>query len=235
MISSLKRFFRSKKKESESPLINILTRTSQRPQAFDKCRESVKNQSYENIRHLVSYDKEEDLEYLNRYDVEKIRVHKTSLKNIPVKKRREHLEFAPYNLYCNKLLKEVKEGWIIFLDDDDAFTDEHVIEYLVSEIKRNNSRTLLIWQMKYPDGKVLPEDELISKKKIELYRIGAPCIMFHSRYARKAKWDAWKCADFRFIKKMSEIIPEKVWIKKPLVGLGNFGGFGRQEDFAHRD
>ncbi len=36
-----------------------------------------------------------------------------------LKKEEEHL-LAPYNLYCNQLLNEVDEGWIMFLDDDDS-------------------------------------------------------------------------------------------------------------------
>ena len=29
----------------------------------------------------------------------------------------------PYNLYMNSLIKEVKEGWIMFLDDDDIWLE----------------------------------------------------------------------------------------------------------------
>lgn len=230
MWSAINKKFIRNKSDIDHPLINILTRTSGRPFGFAKCRDSVQNQTYNHIRHLVSYDNEKDLEYLSGYEIEKVKVQKTSLDSIKPKDRPNHLEFAPYNLYCNELLKRVKEGWVLFLDDDDVFLHDRVLETLVSKIKENDNRTLFIWQMQYPDGSMLPTDEMVNKKELELYGIGSPCVMFHYRYARKAKWDAWKCADFRFIKKLHHLIPKKLWIKQGYIKLNNFGGLGNRED-----
>ena len=47
----------------EEILINILTRTSNRPIGFLNNYHSVSNQTYKNINHLVSYEYEEDLKH----------------------------------------------------------------------------------------------------------------------------------------------------------------------------
>jgi len=47
-----------------SPLINILVRTSYRPTAFQKMLQSIKKQSYKNINILISYDDERALDYI---------------------------------------------------------------------------------------------------------------------------------------------------------------------------
>jgi hypothetical protein len=56
--------------ESSAPLINILTRTSNRPNGFKRCRESIENQTYKNIRHIVSIDNLNDEEYVKSHNVD---------------------------------------------------------------------------------------------------------------------------------------------------------------------
>jgi len=74
-LNYLKNLFGIGKKKSNQPiLINILTRTSGRPNGFNKCRKSIENQTYIQIKHLVSYDDNNDLHYLKKYDCEKIKV-----------------------------------------------------------------------------------------------------------------------------------------------------------------
>ena len=45
--------------DSPAPLINILTRTNQRPQFFSENRSSIAGQTCKKYRHLVSYENEE--------------------------------------------------------------------------------------------------------------------------------------------------------------------------------
>jgi len=42
----------------EKPLLNILTRTSNRPNAFELNKMTVRTQTYPNIRHIVCVDDE---------------------------------------------------------------------------------------------------------------------------------------------------------------------------------
>ena len=66
----------------KNPLINILTRTSNRPIGFKNCELSIKNQTYKNIKHIVSYDNDNDLTYLKETE-NKIKVDMNQLiKNV---------------------------------------------------------------------------------------------------------------------------------------------------------
>ena len=52
-------------KSREEVLINILTRTSNRPIGFYNCHQSVIKQTYKNIKHFVTYENDSDLKYIN--------------------------------------------------------------------------------------------------------------------------------------------------------------------------
>ena len=48
-------------------LINILIRTTYRPEYFDKCLKSIYNQNYDNFKIICCYDDERCLNYLKKY------------------------------------------------------------------------------------------------------------------------------------------------------------------------
>lgn len=204
--------------------LNILTRTSNRPLGFDKCFYSVKNQTYKNINHIVSYDTEKDLSYLNNYKIKKIKVHKNE-KILPPLNNDKKFWFTPYNLYCNTLLDTVDDGWILFLDDDDFLDNNKVIEQLMDKIKDEN--TLYIIKMKNSNNETIPRN--FNNKKIQRGNIGTSCVVFNSKF-KNVKWDSYKCADFRFIEKLKNIIPNIEWLNIQVVTLNNNGNLGKRED-----
>ncbi|GAB5400444.1 MAG: hypothetical protein Aureis2KO_20290 [Aureisphaera sp.] len=199
------------------------------------CRESIENQTYKNVRHIVSYDNDKDLDYLKDYtgvDVVKV----TPISKAPQNAgKRANFKFAPYNLYCNTLLNEVDSGWVLFLDDDDRFIDSSALEDIVGHIRNASRNTIILWQMRYPDGKVLPPQDHMAREMIKLSHIGAPCFTFHSKHKDKAKWDCWKAGDFFFLKQLFKQIKKKVWITKPYIQLNNSGNFGKREDIEISD
>jgi hypothetical protein len=209
--------------------INILTRTSRRPIGFFNCRQSVAKQKYKNIKHFVSYDTDVDLSHLNDDGINLVKVEK--YRGPKLVNPDGHLH-APYNLYCNTLLEQVKEGWIFFLDDDDHLLHNKVVHELVSEISKSNEDTLFIWQMRYPDGRVLPTNSHINSQTIEFEKIDTTCFMFHSKYKDLVKWDEWKASDFRFVKQLNEIIPNKKWLQRVYIQINNYGDFGNRNDIA---
>ena len=199
------------KQVKEELLINILTRTSGRPIGFYNCRRSIEKQSYKKIKYFVSYENEDDIDYLDCTGLIKIKVNKYDGDILINPNGSLH---APYNLYCNELLNNVENGWILFLDDDDHLLHNKVIQEIVSEIKKADEDTLFIWQMRYPNGKLLPTREHFKSEQIAMDYIGSPCFIFHSKYKGFAKWDQWKASDYRVIKKLHETIPNTKWIKK---------------------
>ena len=211
-------------------IFNILTRTSNRPNGFDKCYNSIINQTYKNINHIVSYDNDKDLDYLNKYDLTKVKVDREFLIKTDTSKvqKSPNFWFSPHNLYLNVLLEHVSDGWIIFLDDDDMLLSDTVIEEINNSLVDED--TMLIWQMRYPNGMILPNNSDYKLKKIRLGGIGGSCFTFHSKWKDVAKWDAYKCGDFRFLEKLSKSIPNKKWIDSPFIQLNNGGGHGKRID-----
>jgi len=217
------------KKEENRILINVLTRTSNRPIGFTNLKDSLDNQTYKEIRHIVSYDNDVDLNYLNQYDVEKVKV------NNDLREDKNHPDGhtpAYYNLYCNTLLDAVTDGWIVFLDDDVNVFHDKVFEELVNQIKKNDTDTMFFWQIRYPNRAVLPNKERIKKEIIEIYNIDTACLLFHSKYKNEARWDGWKVSDYRFINSLSKIIPKQKWINKVYVQINNQGDLGNRNDIG---
>jgi hypothetical protein len=217
--------------KNSTPLINILTRTSNRPNGFAQNRASIKEQTYKNIRHIVSVDDLESEKYVKKHTDDYILVNKSKLEKQDVTLNPNTGGLATHNLYFNELLKEVKDGWVMFLDDDDVLMDENSIQTIVDYIQDTDS--LLMWQMTFPSQmfSVLPTKKLVGKKPV-LGKIGSPCFLFHSKYiSRLPKWDKWRCSDFRFVTALYDVIPVKVPIIKPLVDVRKIGK-GKREDVS---
>lgn len=218
----------SERIESPTPVINILTRTSNRPNGFKRCRESILNQTYKNIRHLVSIDNLNDEEYVKSHNVEYFFMDKEAISKEPdIPDPKTGNRFI-YNLYLNHLIKEVKEGWVFILDDDDYFADNNCVQKMVNAIK--NTTDLILWQMKYPNGQTLPSLQELGMPP-KLARISSQCFIVHSGIAKTIRWDGWKCGDFRFVQKAYAKTGEKRVIREVLVNLGG-AGLGMKKDIA---
>jgi hypothetical protein len=213
------------------PLINIITRTSNRPNGFDRNYSSIKNQTYKNINHIVIYDNPTDFEkYLFKYDgITTIWVDREKLKNNYMGPHFLGKFFWPsyHNLYFNPILKTIDEGWIIFLDDDDYLFDKDSVQKIVNHLQDED--TLYIWKMLCNGNIIIPKGIAFKMKKIELGNIGNNCFTFHSKWSKETQWDAFKCADFRFVKTLSEKIPKQEWIDEILMVVPS-SGFGKRID-----
>lgn len=162
-------------------IINIIIRTSNRPEYFKECIKSILNQTYLNIRIIVSYDNLESLSYLNNYKFEKYYI------NI------ESSEKYKFNLYCNILLDKVSDGWIIFLDDDDMFSSDYMLS-VINE-KLDNENNFIIWKFLRPDRIIYPPDINIIEKGFI-----ANCeYCFHSKFKHLSKWAPIRGGDFNYI------------------------------------
>tara|TARA_R100000935_G_C2778650_1_gene140736 strand:+ start:19 stop:834 length:816 start_codon:yes stop_codon:yes gene_type:complete len=220
-------------KKVNNIVINILTRTSNRPSAFLQCYRSIKLQTYSNINHIVSYDNKDTFDYIKELDIIPIKVLKPSGIDKPAFDNFGNV-YAPYNLYCNDLLSMVNKGWVMFLDDDDRLFNDCVVKEIVDKIKENSEDTLFVNCMRYPNGKLKPSVYSLSNSRIKINDIGSPCVVFHSKYINKAKWDDYKRSDFRFIKKLESIIPNIVFSSNVTTQINNFGDFGRQNDVVYQ-
>ena len=166
-------------KENEEIIFNILIRTSNRKEYFKTCYESILKQNFKGkINIFVSYDNKETLKYLKEYnDLNIIKCEKGDKK-------------YSFNLYCNDLLKEVKEGWIIFLDDDNKFINYNCLSLISDKIANTNE--LIIWKFIKPD-KVIKPQEIFKKGEID-----TSCFCFNYLNKDKSEWIDEKCSDFYY-------------------------------------
>jgi glycosyltransferase involved in cell wall biosynthesis len=185
-------------------MINVITRTSNRPIFFSQNHQSLKNQTYKNWKHIVSYDDESTRTYIKPY------VEENEIKAIAIPRPLNVENLFPYNLYCNILMREVKDGWIMFLDDDDLFMDERSLETIVKHIKDEND--LLLWKVAFPN-RIIPTRMGKTPKLGDVSAIG---FLFHHKHIDIALWDAQKGSDYRVIYKLYKKL-NPIWIDEVLT------------------
>lgn len=186
-------------KENSDIIFNILIRTSNRPDYFKKCIESIRKQNFSGeVRIHVCYDTLETFKYVKKY---------TDINLIFIENNKKYYSF---NLYCNELLNEVKEGWIIFIDDDDMFITDDALNIISSRISNEND--LIIWQFLRPDKIITP------REKFKLGEIDTTCFCFHNNFKNKSKWVSDRCSDFTYFEKLDKKCNfHKIFLNLPLT------------------
>ena len=203
------------------PLLNILIRTSNRPNYFRRLMENIKSQHYKNYRLIISADSVETTKYVAKYADKKTLI-------VPVQKLYHTPEQTfPWNLYLNDLMARVKEGWIMFMDDDDQYTNEFTFDRIASHLPDKNS--MLVWQLRFPDGRYVPAPEYLGKTPFTRKQIAMPCFAFHSKWKNRVRFDGQRAGDFRIANKLQEFLKVE-WAYIDLVQLDNFGNVGKDVD-----
>jgi hypothetical protein len=212
----------------QKPLINILTRTSNRPKGFKINAESVKNQTYDNINHIVCTDDKESIPYIKECGVDTfIFVDREKLIKEDKNPNPNTGPYSPHNLYLNEMIKTIESGWIMYVDDDDRLVNNTIIDNIVKNIEDED--TIMYWKMRYLNKNVLPDSHTFNTRPI-LGRIGGCCHAVHSKWKDEFKWDSWKCSDFRVMDKLHKTVPKSKWLDMIVVDKGNNGGLGRKID-----
>lgn len=172
--------------------VNILTRTHDRPAQFARMKKSVDEQTYK-VNHIIGSDV--DCGYTLHVKLE--------LKPTEGNQPAGHYP-APYNRHMETLAKEVKEGWVMYLDDDYYLTDRYAIQRIVHEIDHEDQ--LLIWKTEI-NGRKVPKGNEIIKGDIDTH-----CFMFHSKHL-PVEWGCWSMGDYKAVKNLSERLQVK-WIDR---------------------
>jgi hypothetical protein len=229
MISVFKNIFNHNKK----PVFNILVRTSCRPNYFYSCYQSIIGQTYQKTNIIVSYDNDETHDYVKNYkNLISVDVSKVVPENFPEPEisRGKKVAKFPANLYLNQMMQHVKNGFIVYLDDDDMFTSPSSLETLAGHISGKDN--LLFWRVQFPDGKLIPEDEYF-RKPPQFWQIDTIGFAFHSKYITHAQWEGWKGGDYAVATKLYQVVPQKIYINQILTALQRIeggGGFGKADD-----
>jgi hypothetical protein len=160
------------------PLINILIRTSNRPNGFRRLLKSIVAQSYKNIRVIIGYDNEMALTYIPQ-----------GLEVYPMIQDRS-LPYW-YDLYVNQLKELVTEGYFVVIDDDDVLAPECLSRLpltgdgIIVQLRRENN--------------IVPKDLNFSRGQI-----GMPCIFLHHSLKNIAHLSGTGSGDYFWIKQVLE-------------------------------
>lgn len=190
-------------------MINILIRTSRRPRFFKDCIQSVENQSYKNWRIIISIDDNYTEQYVKPYGYDYVKVLRGNTNCF-------------WNLYFNDLYKQVKDGWIIYLDDD-ARLVPGALQIIADHFNDNN---LLIWKYQFANGRIIPEINFWGKQP-QRKHIDTGCFAHQRKHF--IPWDALRAADYRVIFQLYQKL-NPVWIDKVLFKAGNNGAIGNRKD-----
>lgn len=187
-------------------MFTVITRTSNRPKFFERCRRSVLEQG-PGVFHLVGSDDAAD--------------------TYPEGDKVVALDAYPgrgHNLYFNTLKYYVPKShpWVLFLDDDDHFTTPAAIETIREHI--TSQQDLLLWQVQFPDGRVVPDQVGRLPEAGNISGLG-----FCYRVDRWVNWPGMPLGDFFVISRLHKIL-NPVWIPQVLTGLQAGPGEGKKLD-----
>lgn len=216
----------------KNPLINILVRTSNRPNFFANCYKSIREQTYKNIRLIVSYDDEPTREYLNNYDTDAQvgfeRIEDWSAISSEVFLPGYIEKPFPPNEYFNRMMEQTKPGYIIKLDDDNKFSSPESLAKIVEKIE--GTRQMLLWRVQFP-GYLIPDNQHFGKPP-HCCQMDTACFTFHTDYIKFAQWDGYNYGDFRVAMCLFLHIPHKTYINEALIALQQAPGSGLRNDIS---
>jgi hypothetical protein len=207
----------------KEPIVNILIRTSKRPNYFKNCINSVLKQTYKNINIFVGLDS--NCKYTTKYPVYPVHV-KPPHSIEPKINDATYGAIFPYNEYFNQMQDKVSDGIIMYLDDDDEFANTKAIANIVKEYKKG--KELIFWKVKSLD-RIIPSDKNWKKRPVncDISGIG---FAFDSKYKNHAKWEPYKRGDFRIANKLYDKIKKRAYINEVLTQTQNGQHAGANKD-----
>ena len=179
----------SKEPNSILPTIHILTRSGNRPQSFSNLKQSLEEQSYKNYIHYISNDNK-DCTFLKN--------EKNVINVYHLKKKKKGFRHCPYNLYINELVEEVKDGWIIIIDDDAKFINNNFLFQLSRICRSQSKKKIIIYKTYIGPGKT----EFPSSIDLDLGTVDMSNICIHSSVLKKFLFNDSCCGDYHLIRRL---------------------------------
>lgn len=109
----------------------------------------------------------------------------------------------PMNSYMNDLQRRVRNGWVLYLDDDNLLVDRFALSGLLA---RALGRDALLAFRAYL-GRQTPNDAHWASRQVVMGDFDAANFAFHSRHLAKATWPDRRCGDFRVGARLARQLP----------------------------
>lgn len=215
----------------------ILTRTSNRPKAFNKCVASIINSDIDfDLRHIIATDDPESLRYIDThpddYSFFTTMLLITQYIKDPITDRNMVCRPAAYNLMFNDMHDTIEEGWVMYLDDDDYISDPTALSTLYESLQENG---LTLFNGIFKVNKTLPTEKAVnalkSRKDAPIGGIWGRCFAMDIALLKKhnIEWDGYKYSDNRVVNKVAKVA-ESIDYLPITVTDTNGAGNGQKKD-----
>lgn len=115
----------------------------------------------------------------------------------------------------NEGIAQAKGDYLAFIDDDDWYLPRHR-EKMAKAIEENAKRHPLIFQMRYPSGRVLWETP-----RLRCGNVGTPMMLLPNVKEMFPVWGDEHCADFNFLNSLGWQARKFIWIPEVIVEIGH--------------
>jgi hypothetical protein len=175
------------------PLINILLRTSNREDMFNRAVDSIEAQTYKNIRIVVHADNDASMAYAMKRRVNPVQF-KPYANMIPIGMFPYYGKpFGP-NMYFPRLFKYVNNGIIMYLDDDDYYIEKTAFQQIAD--LRLKYRDIAIWRVIGKQDQLIPNNyNFLESKWPEPGDFSGLGIAHH--HENLPKWEPYRRGDYR--------------------------------------
>jgi hypothetical protein len=131
----------------------------------------------------------------------------------------------PFNLYLKIAETHIKDGWILYLDDDDLLEDKNSLLKLKNQISNTDEDTLQVFRFRNRNKEeLIPHNDYLTFMKtghpIIHMEVIAGCFCFHSKYREFTVWDEWRRGDVRTVKALERVIPKINYIDDVILKAG---------------
>ena len=116
----------------------------------------------------------------------------------------------PYNVYMVKAERFIKDGWVIYIDDDDCLCESNSLETVVNNIIKFDEDTIHWMQIMKESGELHPPEYVINHLSGDmppaLHLICSSNFCFHSKWLSYTAWEGWRGDDYRTASSLAEAI-----------------------------
>jgi len=191
-------------------LINIITRTH-RQSYFRVLQQSIISQNYKDFNWIVGSDRD------CTYYPQAIRLFMDyRIPAIP-----KGMYHAPWNLHLNTLAEEVKEGYVMYLDDDDMFVNEKSLWRIAKACEED---CILVWKVQITKDWIVPSNSFGHFIKAgDFSGIG---FCFHSKHL-PVDWGCLSYGDYRVAWELQQKGLKIKWLGMVLTRTQNGANNGR--------
>lgn len=201
--------------------INILVRTHNREEMFKACMDSIRRQLYKNYHVYISAQTDEDRRYVDNYINSK-----DIQKHFSVVLGRSCPGEYHYNNFCNQLIYQVNDGWLMFLDDDDQLTNQYALGYIARHL---DTDVMVLWKYKRPDKLIYPD---VNEPLTQPGTIASTSYCIHHNVAKQSAWPRRRAGDYYYIEpiynSISKVMIDRILVKYQLSS--QTASFGRSDD-----